>query len=539
MFGFASPRSLRSCVFVAIAAISSASVQFAAAQDASLLENVPGDAVAVLTAYPNEVATHADLDLFPREVLSAVGMKEWTIDPLGVEKAVFVSGKFTDNEPPLVFLLLRFTAVSAAQKAFTAQRSSEKLEKIAGKDVYGISQGAQVLTLDDKTIAIGTPQSLTWMTKKSDQGTPFHALLKNAPKKHVSLAVHVEPIRPVLARAFAELPPPLVELSQGVELTRFVEAHIDLSLAGEWRLALQAANEKDAAALKKIAAAQVEFAAQVIRTQLPKAAASQDPVQRAWGSYLGRATQKLLEMTTPAQKGAEVSLTLKTDRVLAAAIGVFASTAAPAIMTASATAGRMQDQNRLKQLLLAMHNYHDTYRGFPQRAVTTEDGKPLLSWRVAILPFIEQQALYEQFRLDEPWDSDHNKTLVEKMPDVFRARGDAPTSTTTRFLAIIGEGALLDEKETVSLANVTDGTSNTIALVQAAKDKAVPWTKPDDLTLNEKKLIEGLLDAEAGGFLAALADGSVQWIPGSIDDATLKALITRAGGEVIQYDFGR
>lgn len=539
MFGLVSPRRLRSWIFVAIAVISSTSFRYAVAQEASLLENVPGDAVMVLTAYPNEAATHEDLDLFPREVLSAVGMKEWTIDPLGVEKAVFVAGKFTDNEPPPVFLLLRFTTAVAAQKAFSTQRSGEKLEKIAGKDVYGISQGVQVLTLDDKTIAIGTPQSLTWMTSKSDQGTPFHTLLKNAPKKHVSLAVHVEPIRPVLARAFAELPPPLVELSQGVELTRFAEAHIDLSVTGEWRIALQAANEKDAAALKKIAATQVEFAAQVIRTQLPKAAASQDLVQRAWGSYLGRATQKLLEMTTPAQKGAEVSLTLKTDRVLTAAIGVLASTAAPAIMTASANAERMQDQNRMKQLLLAMHNYHDTYRGFPQRAITSEAGKPLLSWRVAILPFIEQQALYEQFHLDEPWDSEHNKKLIEKMPDTFRARGEAPTSSTTRYLALIGEGALLDEKEPVSLASVTDGTSNTIALVQAAKEKAVPWTKPDDLTLNEKKLVEGLLDMEAGGFLAALADGSVQWIPESIDNATLKALITRAGGEVIQYDFGR
>ena len=76
-----------------------------------------------------------------------------------------------------------------------------------------------------------------------------------------------------------------------------------------------------------------------------------------------------------------------------------------------------------------MHNYHDTYGTFPPAATTDGADKPLLSWRVAILPFLEQQPLYEQFHLDEPWDSPHNKTLIEQMPQVYAIPG-SPTKET-------------------------------------------------------------------------------------------------------------
>src|SRR5438093_7201056 len=80
---------------------------------------------------------------------------------------------------------------------------------------------------------------------------------------------------------------------------------------------------------------------------------------------------------------------------------------------------RQTSVNNLKQLALAMHNYHDTYGHLPPAALKNKKGKPLLSWRVALLPFVEEDKLYKEFRLDEPWDSAHNKKLLAKMPKLF------------------------------------------------------------------------------------------------------------------------
>ncbi len=541
MIDICGSRTFRGHLWVASFFLSAIVARIASAQDASLLEHVPGDAVAVLSVYPKDIAALTEFELFPREVVTAAALKEWNIDPFEAEKALVVIGKFTDEEPPPMFMVLRFPTAPAAKKVFSGQRVSAKPEKLGAKDLFHTSVEIDLLMLDEKTVAIGPPKAIVWMATATEGAAakPFLDLLKKGPKKHLSFAAHLEPVRPIVAKAFTELPPPLDELTSAVKLTRFAEMHIDLSLAGEWGATLHAFNEKDAAALKAVVDKQIDFAAKVVRGQLPQAAASQDPVQQAWGGYLGRATQKILELTTPKVSGGELSLSLKNDRTLTAVVGVLASTAAPAMISASANAARLQDQNRLKQQLLAMHNYHDTYRSFPLRASVTDAGKPLLSWRVQILPFIEQQALYEQFHLDEPWDSEHNKKLIDKMPDVFRSKGDAPGVTTTRFQVFVGNGALLDGEEAVGFANVTDGSSNTIAVVQTAKAKAVPWTKPDDFTLDDMKPLEGLVDAEAEGFHAAFADGSVQWIPAAVDAATLKALITRGGGEVVRIDFGR
>src|SRR5262245_49337472 len=127
----------------------------AVAQEAALLDIVPGDAVAVLSVYPKEIAALGELEMFPREVISAVGLKEWSLDPLEVEKALVVASKFTDTSPPQVFLVLRFAAAPAAQKAFSAKRTTEKPDKLVGKDRYHTSLGADVLMFDEKTVAFG------------------------------------------------------------------------------------------------------------------------------------------------------------------------------------------------------------------------------------------------------------------------------------------------------------------------------------------------------------------------------------------------
>jgi len=195
--------------------------------------------------------------------------------------------------------------------------------------------------------------------------------------------------------------------------------------------------------------------------------------------------------------------------------------------------------NNMKQFVLGLVNYADSNNGkmIPPAGISDKDGKPLLSWRVAVLPFIEQDNLYKEFHLDEPWDSDHNKKLIAKMPAIFRAPGSKAGEGKTTYLLPVGKGALF-ETSTSKLkypAAILDGTSNTVLLVDAADDQAVTWTKPDDLKYDAKDPLKGLAARNEKEFLAGFADGAVHAISKAADKDTLRAIFTPAGGETINF----
>ena len=206
----------------------------------------------------------------------------------------------------------------------------------------------------------------------------------------------------------------------------------------------------------------------------------------------------------------------------------------PAVQAAREAARRAQCVNNLKLITLAMHNYESANGAFPSAAITDKQGKALLSWRVAILPYIEQGPLYKKFKLDEPWDSPHNKALLENLPEAYRcpSRGMVEPFATT-YQVFAGNGALFERGKGVRIAEITDGTSNTILVVEA--DQAVPWTKPDDLSFDAgaAQALLGAGSSHPGGFNVAMADGSVLFIGGTIDRGLLRALVTRNGGEVV------
>ena len=196
-------------------------------------------------------------------------------------------------------------------------------------------------------------------------------------------------------------------------------------------------------------------------------------------------------------------------------------------------AQRQRASNNLKMIGLAMHNYHDANGALPTNTLT-KDGKPGLSWRVLILPYLEEDTLYRQFKLDEAWDSEHNIKLVDKLPKVFMpVRGKAEKNQTF-YQMFAGRDTLLGEAgKGIGLANVTDGLSNTIMVVEGGKP--VDWTKPGDLEFDGKALpkLGGMFD---GQFHALMGDGSVKRIPKGIDANVLLGSITRSGGEVTDLD---
>jgi prepilin-type processing-associated H-X9-DG protein len=211
-------------------------------------------------------------------------------------------------------------------------------------------------------------------------------------------------------------------------------------------------------------------------------------------------------------------------------------------------AARTQSQNNLKMIGIAMHAYHDTNHGLPTAASFAPDGKPLLSWRVAILPYIEELDLYKQFKLDEPWDSEHNKTLIAKMPKTYALplAADAKDGVTHYcvFANVVGSDGLSTlfpwpapktsgPPRGITLAQITnlDGSSNTIMAVEAAE--GVPWTKPDELMYNPKGPLPKLGGFWNGATNVAFADGSVRTLSDKVPEATLRALITFNDGILV------
>jgi len=220
--------------------------------------------------------------------------------------------------------------------------------------------------------------------------------------------------------------------------------------------------------------------------------------------------------------------------------GVLVALLLPAVQAAREAARRAQCANNLKQIALALHNYHDTYRAFPPAYTMDENGNPLHSWRTLILPFLEQSALYQQIRLDEPWNSPHNQVFANTVIPVYCCPSEGATvSPNTDYMAIVGAGTIFQGAEPVAISDVLDGTSNTLMVVEV-HDSGVSWMAPTDLSLDAMQFqINGgpteIRSRHPGGAQVALADGSVRHIAAaSMDPQTLRNLATRNDGQVVR-----
>ncbi|HEY1859310.1 MAG TPA: DUF1559 domain-containing protein [Gemmataceae bacterium] len=205
----------------------------------------------------------------------------------------------------------------------------------------------------------------------------------------------------------------------------------------------------------------------------------------------------------------------------------------PVVAKIRDAAKRMQSVNNMKQIALAMHNYHDANTKFPAAYSVDKDGKPLLSWRVHILPYIEQDNLYKEFHLDEPWDSEHNKKLIPRMPKIYQSSTKLPEGGLTTYFVPVGDSTIFPGKDAVSFKDITDGTSNTVLLVDADDKNAAAWTRPEDLKVDPKKPEAGLAVRDGKSFTLAFADGSIHSVMTKIDKKTLWAIFTRNGGEAV------
>lgn len=199
----------------------------------------------------------------------------------------------------------------------------------------------------------------------------------------------------------------------------------------------------------------------------------------------------------------------------------------------------IRSRNSLKHLMLAMHEHHDSHRRLPAAYSRKEDGTKLLSWRVHLLPFLGEAALYAQFHLDEPWDSEHNKKLIPKIPTVFVSPSlgdDAAKKGLTGFVGAVAPKTIFEGGDAIPFSKIRDGTSNTLGFLEVDAEHAVVWTKPEDLKVDWKELQKGLKlwKVETGSvFLTVFCDGKVQAISDKIGSADLRRLLQKNDGEAI------
>jgi hypothetical protein len=328
--------------------------------------------------------------------------------------------------------------------------------------------------------------------------------------------------RRVVRELWPQFPPPLEKLRGELAdrwLSLTFEANTQAGLSAD--LVLQAADAESAQLFADLLRAFPTASEQFAETA-PKA------------QKLHRVLETIVATASPRVDGSRVVMSLPGDAAQQAKLRELIAEVSDVTLESSRRQRRMQ---QFKHMALAMMNYYDANKQLPPAAIRDENGRPLLSWRVAILPYLETSdaELHKQFRLDEPWDSPHNLALLKQMPEVYAdpSQRNLARESKTTYLAPIGLGTVFDTDTGLTFRDISDGTSKTILLVEVAPENAVLWTKPEDWEVDMDNPLRGLSGGDRDNFVAAYCDAHARTIPLDIKPEVLRAFLTRAGREVV------
>lgn len=500
---------------------------------------IPADALAVVAVFPAEFLSAPQMKLMPTEVASAWTIENIGVDLMDVESITAVTGVPGPNAP-------EYGVVIRLNKDFDAKLLNRDIiggpaEMIGGYRAVPIANvpNTYLHRVDAKTFIAATPDFLVKMLASEGGVGPLAELLDSRKRTASAIvAMVMDPVREQLNQIADQAPPnlpgPLRDLLDAPNLVDGVYLEAGIMPGDTFRLTMVGQSDEDAQELATILDNAMIFGRDLAVMQAMQEIEGSGPVPEATRNYIRRLSEEIVAMLQPVRSGSELVMEVDNQGGLATS-GVLVGMLLPAVQAAREAARRMSSSNNLKQIMLAFHNYESVYRHLPDAVSRDADGKPLLSWRVAILPYIEQQALYEQFHLDEPWDSEHNLTLLDKMPLTYVDPSVSLEPGMTIYQVPFGEELLFNGERPTRFADITDGTSNTIAIVEANAQNAVPWTKPSDVEVDSENPLANMGKHRPGGFNVGFADGSVRFIAETIDPTLFWHLLTRSGGEVVNF----
>lgn len=436
----------------------------------------------------------------------------------------FPAGDFPFGEPPpSPTVVFKFTKAVEPQTLLTAGGGPEPEEKSHAGQKYYVKPDGSATWFRDAMTAVMVPESkIAAVIDGQQQAGPLAAHVGPLTGRDIAVILDVQPLHEFISQMAQENPG--MALAGGlVKQVNTLTLAIDLQGPNLLQVQLHTINEGSAAGLQGMLGTflqqgQAHFAQQ--------AAADADQL-KDFEKELMPLIRGMVEGASLTAEGTVCSFTVPRP----AGIEKLPELIRPALVEARQQASAARELNNLKQIGLAFHNYHDTNGRFPAHGGPGYPDAPGkgLSWRVHLLPYLEEFALYNEFNLDEPWDSEHNKALIPRMPAVFGANAEGKTS----FHVFAGEGTAFVGEEGVSLAKITDGTSNTILVVEAGPDTADVWTKPGGLALDPNNPAAALGDI-GEQFRAVFMDGAARRLPRDIPAETLRNLIQPNDGNPVQ-----
>lgn len=517
------------------------------------LKHIHAAPMLAVIVHPQEILALPQVRALPVEVAQAAAREQFGVDLTKLREVILLVS-MKAGEQPRPALIARFS--EPVDRAEVTKKLNQALSQ-AGP------QAPLAFIPELTTVLVASREDFGEMLDaKGDAASPLLDRLRKFDASAAAGAViAIEPIRNQLLATRALLPPLPPQLQEATALPEIVDAlelQLKLGEKAESALAFECRDEAGAARIDRLIDQLVAFADGMLDQQLAELQArNASPTEQASIRYAKRMLLETVKSIERDRQGNRLALRGSGEAGLApATTAILAGLLLPAVQAAREAARRSQSTNNLKQIAIAMHNFHDVFNRLPA-STYDKDGKPLLSWRVHILPFVEAQALYQQFHLDEPWDSEHNKPLIAQMPAAFRNPNFADPEKTV-YLACTGEHALFADgkadkghaagetaattiggKEAawarlVRFADITDGTSNTIMVVEANPERAVIWSKPDDLHIDANKPLAGLGGLRPGGFNALLCDGSVRFVSSMVNVEMLKRLFNPRDGMAIQ-----
>lgn len=520
--------------------------------DLSLLTDKTAVAVVL---HPHRVLRAPGMEMLPHEVITAASVENMGFDATTIERVQgYLETADPTGPPPQMVAVYEFTEpIDLAQVLEKLGMPIEETE-VADQKALRLPGPLPLVIYapSDKKVVVGSVPLVERLIAGAapPQEQPLLSPLRTLGTANDALVlVSLDQSRDLVNLAKGQvppLPPALEKFKQAPDLISLVAARVNLSQRAPSGLMFVAHDEEEAQQLAQLLQEGVEMGRQITKTQMAAEmakgpqGAEPEPVEQAAQAYMQRLVDMTFDSLQPQQQGRVVRFeqtpTGQHAQMHTATIGILVALLLPAVQAARQAARRAQSMGHLKQIALAMHNYYDTYKSFPPAAIRSEEGKPLLSWRVALLPFLEEGDLYNQFHLDEPWDSEHNRQLLSRMPEVYKNPNSKVAQLfKTNYVVPTGEGTIFADEKGTRFASITDGTSNTIMTLAVDDSHAVEWTKPDDWEYDAKQPKAGLGHLYPNGFLAGLADGSVHFIPNSFDPEMLRRLFTKADGKVVEF----